>query len=146
MMKKVDWTGVEKVEFKMWKFGNKARLMEWNGRFWGSLQLSVECGVYFPYRLYNVAINNNQWGSTEYKVGVKSRWELGDLDHLLLRLFKKGTLLNLPGSFPSRLKVSANFLLDFLRPSVKHEVMKLDDPVPFLCELKRYLKDIFNRH
>ena len=63
-------------------------LIEINGRFWGSLQLSIEAGIDFPFLLYKLALGNKLECELSYKEGVKSRWLLGDLDHFYLKLTK----------------------------------------------------------
>jgi len=136
------WTGVAMVEFKWDRKDKRMKLMEINGRFWGSLQLAIASGVDFPYYLYLMAMGEKVKGPESYRLGLKSRWELGDLDHLIMRMIKKEKVLNLPSEIPSKGKLATDFFLDFLRPSVKHEVMKLHDSGPFLFELKNYLRHI----
>jgi len=48
LLSEVQWSGIAMVEFKRDKRDGKAKLMEINGRFWGSLQLAVSSGVDFP--------------------------------------------------------------------------------------------------
>jgi predicted ATP-grasp superfamily ATP-dependent carboligase len=141
LLESVCWTGVAMVEFKLDMRDKRYKLMEVNGRFWGSLQLAIASGVDFPFYLYKMAIGEKTRVPNTYRVGLKSRWELGDLDHLLLRLLKREKVLNLPVGHPSKSKMIGDFLLDFLRPAVRHEVMRLDDPGPFFFELKNYLKE-----
>ena len=95
ILEKVQWTGVAMVEFKIDREKNIAMLLEVNARFWGSLQLAISSGVDFPYLLFRLAIGEKIDIPDRYKIGLKSRWELGDLDHLLIRLFKKSSTLNL---------------------------------------------------
>jgi hypothetical protein len=42
------WHGVAMVEFKIDRRDQLPKLMEINGRFWGSLQLAIDAGVDFP--------------------------------------------------------------------------------------------------
>ena len=70
--------------------------MEVNGRFWGSLELAVDAGVDFPFLAFQLARGIRPDAPPEYQPGVKNRWILGDLDHLLLRLFRSADALNLP--------------------------------------------------
>ena len=42
------WHGVAMVEFKADNRDGRPKLMEINGRFWGSLQLAIDAGVDFP--------------------------------------------------------------------------------------------------
>jgi len=53
----LQWDGVAMVEFKRDKRDGKYKLMEINGRWWGSLPLAVAAGVDFP-RLYSLYLLN----------------------------------------------------------------------------------------
>ena len=64
--------------------------MEVNGRFWGSLQLAIDAGMNFPLLFYRLAIGEDVPSQFDYKAGVRSRWLLGDLDQLLIRLTHSG--------------------------------------------------------
>jgi len=139
------WTGVAMVEFKRDRRDGVHKLMEVNARFWGSLQLAVSCGVDFPYLLYRMAKGEAVRGPNRYRVGLRSRWELGDLDHLLIRLCRKPEELSLPRDAPTRMSVLREFLLDSVRPSVRHEILRPDDPGPFLFELREYFRHLRRR-
>jgi predicted ATP-grasp superfamily ATP-dependent carboligase len=138
------WSGVAMVEFKRDSRDGRPKLMEINARFWGSLQLAVSSGVDFPYLLY-ASVNGGETAAQEnYRCGVKSRWELGDLDHLLIRFLRRNSDLRLPRDAPTRRKLAAEFIFDFFRPSVRHEVFRPEDPSPFLLELRQYVKTMFS--
>ena len=136
----VGWTGVAMVEFKVDLEEKIAKLLEVNARFWGSLQLSISSGVDFPYMLFRMAQGERIINSGEYKVGLRSRWELGDLDHLLIRLLKDPKTSNLPLNQPKRLSVLKEYFRDFFQPSVKNEVFQSNDVRPFFHELKNYVQ------
>ena len=140
ILSNLGWTGVAMVEFKVDLEEKIAKLLEVNARFWGSLQLSVSSGVDFPYMLFRMAQGERVVSSGEYKVGVRSRWELGDLDHLFLRFLKDPETSNLPSNQPKRLTVLKDYLGDFFRPSVKSEVCQPSDVRPFFHELKNYVR------
>ncbi len=144
LLRSVDWFGAAMVEFKWDQRDNQPKLMEVNARFWGSLQLAISAGVDFPYMLYRLATGGRVAPMLEYKTGLKSRWELGDLDHLLIRLRKKPEAISLPEGAPSRRKVLADFLLDFVRPTVRNQIFELTDPGPFLFELKQYIRQVLS--
>jgi len=144
ILEKLRWTGVAMVEFKIDREGNVAKLIEVNARFWGSLQLAISCEVEFPFLLFRLASGEKISRSNGYTIGLKSRWELGDLDHLFIRLFRSSSNLNLRSYDASRISLAKNFLFDFFRPSVKNEILQSDDIKPFLHELKGYIKYIFN--
>jgi hypothetical protein len=81
---------------------------------------------------------------SEYKEGTKNRWLLGDLDHLLARLFRSNRWLRLPPGFPSRWKSWWQFLR-FFDSNLKYEVLTSDDPRPGFFELKEYLKQLITK-
>ena len=139
LLNELQWSGVAMVEFKWDRLKNLPQLMEVNARFWGSIQLAISAGVDFPYMLYSLALGKKVEPVTKYKIGIRSRWELGDLDHLWIR-FRDASSDLLPSNTPSRLEVLKNFLFDFFRPSVRNEVLRLEDPAPFLHEFSEYVK------
>lgn len=140
ILSNVGWTGVAMVEFKVDLEEKIAKLLEVNARFWGSLQLSITSGVDFPYMLFHMAQGERVINSGEYKVGLRSRWELGDLDHLLIRLLKDPETSNLPLNQPKRLAVLKEYFRDYFLPSVKNEVFQSSDVRPFFHELKNYVQ------
>ena len=73
------------VEYKVDNRDGQLKLMEVNGRFWGSLQLALDAGMNFPLLYYRLAMGENAPSEFEYQPGVRSRWLLGDLDQLLIR-------------------------------------------------------------
>jgi predicted ATP-grasp superfamily ATP-dependent carboligase len=142
MLGPLGWHGVAMMEYKQDHRTGNVYLIEVNGRFWGSLQLAIDAGVDFPYFLYRLALGESPDTPRGYTVGVRSRWLLGDLDHLLLRLFKSEGDLDLPPSAPSKFRVLVDFL-EFVRPGLHYEVISGDDARPFLYELQQYVKALF---
>jgi len=142
VLERVKWHGVAMVEFKVDRHSKVPRLMEINGRFWGSLQLAIDAGLNFPYLLYQimngvpVAVPNNG-----YHIGTKSRWLLGDLDHLLLRLTKSNLELHLDPNPPSRGRCLAEFCKLF-QHDLHYEVESLSDPGPALAEYRAWLRHL----
>ena len=130
ILEALKWHGVAMVEFKRDSRDGVSKLLEINGRFWGSLQLAVDSGVDFPYLLYRLAVDGDIDPVFTYRVGVRLRWWLGDLDWLLIRLRERGSLAR-------RLKA----LPEFLRPAgrrARAEVFRPDDPAPAIRELSLY--------
>ena len=133
LLQPLRWHGVAMLEYKLDERVGKPVLIEVNGRFWGSLQLGIDAGVDFPYLLYRLATENHAEVQQAYRTGVKSRWLLGDLDHTLLRIFKRERDLHLPSGFPSRLETLIQFLR-FYQPGMHYEVLSLRDPRPLIYE------------
>jgi len=128
------WNGVAMMEFKQDSRTQRPYLMEVNGRFWGSLQLAIDAGVDFPFLVTQLALGRCPQEVPRYRLGTKSRWLLGDVDHLCLRLFKGDRELRLPPSAPSRLRTLTEFL-KIRQPNMRYEIERFDDPRPFLHEL-----------
>ena len=137
LLKELNWHGVAMVEFKIDDRDNTPRIMEINARFWGSLQLAIDSGVDFPRMLYRIITEGDVEPVFDYEMGVKSRWLMGDLDHLLMRMFKSDSRLKLPPGHPGRLATLFGFL-KFFSPGMKYEILKLSDPGPFFEELKEW--------
>ena len=72
LMASLKWQGPAMLEFK----GDK--LMEINGRFWGSLPLAIFSGVDFPWLYYQLATGQRPDSPQSYKIGIKSRNLLAD--------------------------------------------------------------------
>lgn len=133
------WHGVAMVEFKRNERDGTLRLMEINGRFWGSLQLAIDAGVDFPGLLVKLAAGERIEPVASYRVGVRSRWFWGDVDALLSVLLRSRRSLNLPPGFPGRL----GLLWQFLQTGGKHqynEILRFDDLQPWLLESRRWLR------
>jgi hypothetical protein len=136
------WHGVAMLEYKQDCRTGDLFLMEVNGRFWGSLQLAVDAGVDFPYLTFQLALGQRPDVPASYKLGVKSRWLLGDVDHLLLRLRNSDRALNLPETAPSRLRTVMEFL-KFAQTELHYETFTRSDLRPFVHELSSYARDLW---
>lgn len=129
----LEWQGVAMIEYKLDGATGVPYLMEINGRLWGSLQLAIDSGVDFPVLLVQAALGVLSAPVTNYREGVRSRWEWGDVDNLLAMLFHSPNRLALPSGRPNRLGA----LRDFIRScssETRAEVLRLNDPLPFLRE------------
>jgi predicted ATP-grasp superfamily ATP-dependent carboligase len=134
------WQGVAMVEFKLDSRTGVPYLMEINGRLWGSLQLAVDAGVDFPVLLVRAAMGEGggEAPAVSYAVGVKTRWELGDADHLLALLRHTPEALHLPPGAPGRLAALGQFIRGF-GPGIHQEVFRVRDPWPFLREMANWV-------
>jgi glycosyltransferase involved in cell wall biosynthesis/predicted ATP-grasp superfamily ATP-dependent carboligase len=141
LLRAFNWQGVAMVEFKLDQKTGVPYLMEINGRLWGSLQLAIDTGVDFPKLLVELAMGKRPSPVISYKIGVRSRWEWGDIDHLVASVFhSRRTLAVVPGSQPHR-RILA--LVDFFRDfgqGYQQEVFRRDDPRPFLRETMQWFR------
>jgi len=138
LLEQMHWHGVAMVEFKRDAITGIAYLMEVNGRFWGSLQLAIDAGIDFPALLVRAAAGESQSAPPGYRVGARSRWWWGDVDHLLARWRKDAASLALPAGAPSRLRATLDFLT-FWQSHARNDVFRLRDPRPFLRETIEWL-------
>lgn len=141
LLQQVRWHGVAMVEFKVDHITKTPVLMEINGRFWGSLQLAIDAGMNFPWLLFQMAAGKAVSPlNCSYRTGIKSRWLLGDLDHLLLRLWKPEESLNLPPGYSSRRKCFLEFVRSF--QGAYNEIERFQDAGPWRYEWKRYVSSL----
>lgn len=136
LLDRLNWTGIAMVECKRDSESGDWRVIEINGRFWGSLQLAIDAGVDFPAILARSVSGLPAAVPKDWRPGVRSRWEWGDIDHLLLRMIRSRDRLKLSAEAPGRMRT----VLDFLTHRVGRdhlEVLRLSDPMPFLVESAR---------
>jgi predicted ATP-grasp superfamily ATP-dependent carboligase len=138
------WTGVAMVEFKEDAASGTVNLMEVNGRFWGSLQLAIDAGVDFPDLLIRMVLGEEVPPVTAYRVGIRSRWLWGDVDHLLWMLRAPHGALAAHPELPSRARALARFLVPW-RPGDRFAVLRSSDPAPFLRESVQWAQSVVGR-
>lgn len=132
LLRALRWHGVAMVEFRRDSRDGRFKLMEINPRIWGSLQLAIDAGVDFPLMLYDLIVDGRRPRPIAYRVGLRSRWLMGDLDHLLISL--------------RRADGAAVYALSgFLRFwDGRFEIERLHDPVPALLEKVNYACDLLH--
>ena len=141
LLKALRWTGLAMVEFKVGK--NGARLMEINGRVWGSLPLAVHSGMDFPARLARMYLCDEPAGEggvdTRYVIGRRSR-NL-ELDVVWIATVLRGKQRYSFAKTPPRIAGIAA-LLGMLNPSYRFDILSLDDPRPGLAEIPRIIRKL----
>jgi predicted ATP-grasp superfamily ATP-dependent carboligase len=125
LLRAMRWHGVAMVEFRLDERDGSPKLMEVNGRFWGSLPLAVASGVDFPFLLHTMLTEGDVKPVMEYQLGVKGRWMIpGELLHLGASM--------LSGAEHGRLR----YLREFLAPGqASYDVVSRADPLPTLGAL-----------
>lgn len=139
LLESLKWEGVAMVEFKRDRPGGVPHLMEINARLWGSLQLAIDCGVDFPYLLFLMSQGAPVPDVSGFSAS-RLRWLLGDLDHLWIYLKHCRTDPRLsPCRHWSRGRAVFSFVKEFRR-GTRLEVLRIDDPVPFLWEVCEHVQ------
>jgi predicted ATP-grasp superfamily ATP-dependent carboligase len=132
------WRGVAMVEYKRDATTGQPYLMEVNGRFWGSLQLAVDAGVDFPRLLAECALGEPTATQIPYRLGVRSRWWWGQVDHIVGRLGSRRKPPVPPGTM-STSRVVGDLLLGPFRRADYEEILRWNDPLPFWNETVRWV-------
>jgi len=121
LLKELEWHGVAMVEFKLDERTKEPVLMEINPRFWGSLNQAICAGVDFPYLLYTMATEGDVKPVFTYKIGVRTRWMIGDLRALVDYI---------------RTEKRTKVLKDFFRLNGQYyDDIDLSDPLPIIVEI-----------
>lgn len=141
LLEALDWNGVAMIEFKVQQRTGDAFLMEINPRFWGSLQLAIDAGVDFPWYLVQAALGAPGPVVDRWRVGIRSRWGWGDVDHLIARLRRSDEELDLPPGAPGRFSTALQVLFPW-RAGQKSDVFRWSDPVPGWRESVTWVRDI----
>ncbi|MGB5660033.1 MAG: ATP-grasp domain-containing protein [Thermoanaerobaculia bacterium] len=118
LLRELGWHGPAQVEFKIDRRDDSVKLIEVNGRFWGTLDLATAAGIDFPGMAAKMAIHGDIESVTDYRVGLQFRWPV---PYALLHALES--------------RRSWSSLWRFLRPS--HEIRSdlwLTDPLPWLAE------------
>jgi predicted ATP-grasp superfamily ATP-dependent carboligase len=136
LLQAISWTGLAMVEYKV--AGAEFRLIEINGRVWGSLPLAVHSGMDFPARLAELLLEGPPPPEcppeTDYRLGVHSRNP--ELDLMWIASVLQGRRRHASLESPPRRKALAA-LVQLANPRFKSDVLSLDDPKPGLVELAK---------
>lgn len=126
------WNGPAMVEYRVAHDGTPY-LMEVNCRFWGSLQLSIDSGLDFPWLWLQLLTDATRPAAPAYRTGRRLRWLLGDVDNLLIQLRDSSLTAS------AKLSAVANFAASSCDWRARQEVLRWSDPLPGLRELRQWL-------
>ena len=119
LLKSMKWHGPVQIEYMIDSRDGCTRLIEINGRFWGSLDLSIHAGVNFPLLACRIATEGDVEPILNYQKGLVFRWPIP---------FSLLDLLETREWFPS--------LRDFWgRQKDAISDLRLTDPVPVAAEI-----------
>lgn len=141
LMRGLSWHGVAMVEFKYDPQSQDYRLMEINGRLWGSLPLATSAGADFPVMMAELELEGSVTTLKAYRRDVYCRKLSRDIAWFeqVLRT-RPGPTVNVPKPF--------QVLKDTLRvitPSHYFDVQSFDDPVPGFVDVYRIAKSYLKR-
>lgn len=140
LLDELEYEGAAMIEFKRDAKSGEFVLMEINARLWGSLQLAIDAGVDFPTILVSLTMGLPIDLAPKAVVGVRSYWEIGELDHALAIGRRSRVQLHLPPQIPVGRRAAIRAIFDH-RPEDHREVFRWRDPLPFLAEFSRWIKN-----
>ena len=140
MLRELEWTGLAMVEFKVG--GDGPRLMEVNGRVWGSLPLAVKSGMDFPARLADLYLSGPPSGDSvdaKYSLGVRAR-------NLELEIVWIGSVVSRGRRYPflptPGRREGLRAALGLFDPRITNDILSLDDPRPGVAELGKIARKL----
>ena len=127
MLASLNWHGVAMMEFKYDEHTGEGFLLEINPRYHGTIDHDIACGIPTPYFHYLMDVNGDVDPLLEYRLGLTSRWILGDLIGMIDHLPK------------------TNNRFDYLKQILRFDEdnymdLKRDDLMPFFVQAFYYLK------
>ncbi len=131
LMRALRWHGVAMVEFKRNRSTGDYRLMEINGRFWGSLPLAVAAGANFPVMLHELMTTGRVGTWPPARQGTLARHLARDIDWIerVLRREAPPALVKLPS-----MADAVRDTLLVLSPRHHFDVQSWRDPWPGLVD------------
>ena len=136
------WHGVAMVEFKFDPATSEYRLMEINGRFWGSLPLASAAGADFPGMLLELELDGRVGQTSPYREGIVCRLLSRDMSwyEAVLRGGAPARIVTLP----SRGELIRG-LGQFFSPRHRFDVQSLSDPLPGFVDIGRIIGSYASR-
>lgn len=119
LLRGLDWEGPAMAEFKRDRRSGEYKLLEINPRFWGSLPLSIHCGVDFPVYHVQLALGRSPTPPTEYPIGRKMRYLVTDF-LAVTQQWRHG----------DKGRVAWDYLKELLDPRIKDGLFEFTDPKP----------------
>ena len=138
-MEALGWQGVGMFEYRWNPTTGRFRLLEFNGRFWGSLHLALYAGMDFPTLLMDAFYGHEATCET-FDIRTRSRWTFPrEVEYVWSRL--KDRSLPLAGRFWSILE----FLLLGLNPKVRSDLNFPRDRVLYLRGMWQFIRRLARR-
>ena len=139
LLRDIGWQGVAMVEYRWDAASDQAVLMEINGRFWGSHPLAVHCGAGFALLAYHQTMGLSLPHLPAARDDLRCRMVATELKRLRRIVFQQSLIAD--RSFIAKPGAELwRFLSDYLRTKVRYYVWSLEDPLPFLADLRNALQ------
>lgn len=144
LLNAIGWQGVAMVEYRFDPARQEAKLMEINGRFWGSFPLAFYAGAGFALLSYRQAMGMPPGVLAVPRSDLRCRMVATELKRLGRIVLQPGHIAD--RTFPVRPWYEiGRFVRDFFRPNVRYYVWSKDDPKPFLADLRNLIGNALRR-
>lgn len=134
LLRALDWQGPAMVEYRYDPSQAAYRLMEVNGRFWGSQPLAVHCGAYFAWEAYRRAVLGDDSPAPVSRDDREARFLVPDTRRLLRLIFNRHAVAD-PAFRATPWADAAKWLGGFVDPRVKGYLWDWRDPAPALADI-----------
>jgi protein-tyrosine-phosphatase/predicted ATP-grasp superfamily ATP-dependent carboligase len=141
LLRGLEWEGVAMVEFRRDPRDRTARLMEVNGRYWGTTALALASGIEFPVYQWEILHGRTPNVRQRYASGTRWRWTAGYLARLHSILLGSA---DTSGKRFSRLAALVQAPGD-LGPQYHDALRSFSDPRPFFSELFATIREFVIR-
>lgn len=140
LLRAIGWQGPAMVEYRFDPATGRYRLMEINGRFWGSLPLAWHSGAYFAWTSYHLALFGTPPPATgpAHRRSRRARYMIPETRRLL-RIVRPGADIRDPLFRRRPLTDALAYLCGFLDPRMRYYVFAWRDPGPFLADARQVL-------
>ncbi len=130
LLQAIGWQGPAMVEYRHDPASGRCKLMEINGRFWGSIPLAYHCGAHFAWeQLRCEALGRDSTGTFRPWRKRRARYAIPDAKHFA-KVLADSTI-----PLTRRIGFGLRFLADFIDPRVRYYVWSWQDPLPMLADL-----------
>lgn len=139
LLQRIGWEGVAMVEYRYDSKSGRAKLMEVNGRFWGSFPLAAHCGAGFARLAYELQGLGQMPALAPPRDDIRCRMVATELKRLA-RIFLQPSQIRDQTFVVRPWRELARFVFDYFRPAVRYYVWQPDDPAPFFRDVRNALK------
>ncbi len=139
LLQHIGWSGVAMVEYRHDPATGASRLMEINGRFWGSFPLAMHCGAAFALLCYLDATGAPMDDLPELKQHLRCRMLSTEVKRLVRILLKPELIAD--KHFQRRPWHEVwRFVADFANPRARYYVASLSDPMPWVADIRNLVR------
>ena len=134
LLRRLGWSGVAMVEYRLDPATGETVLMEVNGRFWGSYPLAVHSGAGFGLAAYFVEGLGREAPNVALRDDLRARFVVAEVKRLGRILFAPSQIAD-PFFHIQRWREIARFVTDFFRPRRRYYVWAWRDPLPLFRDV-----------